>query len=143
VYEPHQILSSDATAAGAGRACVVGIGLNVLPRQDVPGLTSGYACVRELQAGATAPAMLARVAPAVAQALRRFERDGLTPFATGFARRDLLRGQAVSTTQAGVPLGVGEGVDAQGALQVRHAGGVALVNSGEVSVRPATAAVRA
>jgi biotin-(acetyl-CoA carboxylase) ligase len=42
-----------------------------------------------------------------------------------------------------VPLGVADGVDAQGALRVRHGQGVALVNSGEVSVRPADAAVGA
>jgi hypothetical protein len=32
-----------------------------------------------------------------------------------------------------------DGMDAQGALRVRHAGGVALLSSGEVSVRPAAA----
>jgi BirA family biotin operon repressor/biotin-[acetyl-CoA-carboxylase] ligase len=81
------------------------------------------------------------VAPAVAFALRRFEHHGLAPFAAGFARRDLLCGRAVSTTRADLPHGLAEGVDAVGALRVRHAGGVALLSSGEVSVRPAATVV--
>jgi BirA family transcriptional regulator, biotin operon repressor / biotin---[acetyl-CoA-carboxylase] ligase len=129
----------ETAAAGAGRACVVGIGINVLPTHELQGLGSGYACVQELQPGLDAPALLARVAPAVARALRRFEREGLSPFATDFARRDLLCGRAVVTTQAALPQGVADGIDAQGALRVRHAVGVALVSSGEVSVRPAAA----
>jgi BirA family transcriptional regulator, biotin operon repressor / biotin---[acetyl-CoA-carboxylase] ligase len=128
------LIETAATAAGA-RACVVGIGINVRPVLDLHGLGSGYACVQELEPGLDAPALLARVAPAVMQALCRFERDGLSPFATAFARRDLLCGRAVATTQAGLPQGVADGVDAQGALRVRHAGGVALLSSGEVSVR--------
>jgi BirA family biotin operon repressor/biotin-[acetyl-CoA-carboxylase] ligase len=44
----------------------------------------------------------------------------------------------VATTQPGLPQGVADGVDAQGALRLRHAGGVALISSGEVSVRPST-----
>ena len=132
------LIETAATSTG-GRACVVGIGINVRPAPDLQGLGSGYACSQELQPGLEAPALLARVAPAVARALRRFERDGLAPFAAAFARRDLLCGRAVVTTQAGVASGVGDGVDAQGALLVRHAGGVARVSSGDVSVRPAAA----
>jgi BirA family biotin operon repressor/biotin-[acetyl-CoA-carboxylase] ligase len=130
------ILIETVAGGAAVRACVVGVGLNVQPRADVEGLSSGYACVQEIDAGLDAPALLARVAPALAAALRRFEQQGLAPFADAFARRDLLRGQAVQTTLAGAPLGVAEGVDASGALRLRHAGGVALVASGEVSVRP-------
>jgi hypothetical protein len=40
----------------------------------------------------------------------------------------------VATTVPGLPQGVAEGVDAQGALRVRHASGVALV--AEVAVNP-------
>lgn len=133
----------ETAAAGPQRACVVGIGINVLPRDDVQGLASGYACVHELQPALDAPALLARVAPAVVRALQRFEHDGLSPFAAAFARRDLLRGRPVATTLPGLPQGVAEGVDAQGALRVRHADGVALVSSGEVSVRPAGPTVSA
>ena len=130
------ILIETVAGGAAARACVVGVGLNVRPRADVDGLASGYACVQEIDAGLDAPALLARVAPALAAALRRFEQQGLAPFADAFARRDLLRGQAVQTTLPGAPQGVADGVDATGALRLRHAGGVTLVASGEVSVRP-------
>jgi BirA family biotin operon repressor/biotin-[acetyl-CoA-carboxylase] ligase len=129
----------ETVVAGESRACVLGIGLNVLPRSDVQDLASGYACVQELDDTLDAPALLGRVAPALVTALQRFEREGLAPFVGAFARRDLLRGQPVSTTLASVPAGVAEGVDAQGALRVRHAGGVTAVSSGEVSVRPGLA----
>ena len=132
------ILVETVTLAGGGRACVVGVGLNVQPRADVPGLASGYACVQELDPCMTAPALLLQVALPLLASLRRFERDGLAPFATAFARRDLLCGRAVSTTRADLPQGVADGVDASGALRVRLGGGVALVHSGEVSVRPVT-----
>jgi BirA family biotin operon repressor/biotin-[acetyl-CoA-carboxylase] ligase len=130
------LVETVATGSG-GRSCVVGVGLNVQPCVDVQGLASGYACVHELDPLCTAPALLARVALPLLHALRRFERDGLAPFAAAFAHRDLLCGRRVSTTQADLPQGVADGVDASGALRVRHAGGVALVHSGEVSVRPA------
>ena len=130
------ILIETVAGGDAARVCVVGVGLNVLQRKDVADLASGYACVQEIDAGLTAPALLARVAPLLAAALRRFEQRVLAPFAEAFARRDLLRGQAVQTTLAGAPQGVADGVDGSGALRLRHAGGVALVASGEVSVRP-------
>ena len=129
------ILIETVAACGA-RACVVGVGLNVRPLAAGPELASGYACVQELAPALDAPKLLARVAPPLLDALLRFERDGLPAFADAFARRDLLRGQAVATTHAAAPEGVAEGIDAQGALQVRATHGVVAVASGEVSVRP-------
>jgi BirA family biotin operon repressor/biotin-[acetyl-CoA-carboxylase] ligase len=120
-----------------GRACVVGVGLNVRPQPDLQGLASGHACVQEVEPGLDAPGLLQRVAPALLQALLRFERRGFTPFADGYERRDLLRGRAVATSLADLPEGVAEGVDGQGALRVRGPQGVVAVGSGEVSVRPA------
>lgn len=130
----------ETVAAGGGRACVVGIGLNVRPLAGLRDLGSGYACVQELDPALDAPALLARVAPALVAALLRFEHEGYAPFAAAFERRDLLRGQPVTTTLAGLPEGIAEGVDARGALRVRHGGGVGLLDSGEVSVRPRTVA---
>lgn len=126
----------ETVGRGGERICVVGVGLNVRPRLDVQGLSSGYACVQELQPTLDAADLLAGVAPALLAALQTFERAGLAPFAAQFARRDLLRGQLVDTTLADVPHGVAEGVDAQGALRVRHGAGTVAVSSGEVSVRP-------
>jgi BirA family biotin operon repressor/biotin-[acetyl-CoA-carboxylase] ligase len=129
------ILIETVSAAGQ-RACVVGVGLNLMPRDDLHGLGSGHAGVHELTPELEAPALLARVAAPLAKALRRFERDGLAPFADGFARRDLLQGLLVSTTLAAVPEGTAEGIDAQGALRVRQGTQQLSVSSGEVSVRP-------
>jgi len=65
----------------------------------------------------------------------RFDRAGFAPFAAGFARRDLLIGQSVSTTSAQWPEGVAEGVDAAGALLLRVGGVQQRIRSGEVSLR--------
>jgi BirA family transcriptional regulator, biotin operon repressor / biotin---[acetyl-CoA-carboxylase] ligase len=142
------------TVGGAGtRACVVGAGLNVQARAHLPApvgsdtatpadpLSSGYACVQELDVAWTAPALLALVAEPLLRALLRFEREGLAPFVQAFARRDLLQGHPVTTTLATVPTGRAEGIDAQGALRVRQNGQLHTVSSGEVSVRPVAGSV--
>jgi BirA family transcriptional regulator, biotin operon repressor / biotin---[acetyl-CoA-carboxylase] ligase len=122
---------------GERRMCVVGVGLNVLPAQeseDVSRLAHGYACLQEIDPEASAPAVLARIARPLVQALLRFQDEGFAPLQAAYSQRDMLRGQAVTTTLAGVPQGVAEGVDERGALQVRH-NGLHHVVSGEVSVR--------
>ena len=123
----------ETVAVGQRRLCVVGIGLNVLP-QPTQELSSGYACLQEIDPLAAAPLALATLALPLVRALLRFEREGFAPFAAAFARRDLLIGQPVSTTMAEVPEGVAEGVDERGALRVR-AGSLHALVSGEVSVR--------
>jgi BirA family biotin operon repressor/biotin-[acetyl-CoA-carboxylase] ligase len=127
----------ETVSVGHRRMCVVGVGLNVLP-QPVPDFPHGYACLQELQPGIGAPAVLACVAEPLVRALLDFQAHGFSPLVAAYARRDLLRGQAVTTTQADVPSGVADGVDERGALRVL-AGGVHLVVSGEVSVRLDTA----
>ena len=120
---------------GDHRMCVVGVGLNVAPQPD-DGPSAGSACLQELVPGITAPAALARVAEPLVRALLKFEKQGFAPLAADFARRDVLAGQAVSTTAPGVPGGVAEGVDDHGGLRVRAADGVVhTLVSGEVSVR--------
>ncbi len=122
---------------GSPRLAVVGVGLNLLPQPE-EGLSQGCACLQELDAQASAPQVLAGVAAPLLRALLRFQAAGFAPLAAAYARRDVLRGRPVSTTQAGLPEGRAEGVDAQGALLVRH-GGLHRVVSGEVSVRPRAA----
>ncbi len=123
----------ETVSVGQRRMCVVGVGLNVLP-QPVSGLANGYACLQEIEPAVTAPAALARVAEPLVRALQRFEREGFAPLVAAYARRDLLLGQAVSTTLPALPDGVAEGVDERGALRLRRDGLHQLV-SGEVSVR--------
>jgi BirA family biotin operon repressor/biotin-[acetyl-CoA-carboxylase] ligase len=126
----------ETVAVGERRMAVIGIGLNVLPLPQVQELNSGFACLQELWPEIDAPQALQRVAAPLARALKQFEREGLQPFSATYRRRDLLLGLPVTTTYPGVPEGVAEGIDAQGALLVR-AGALHALVSGEVSVRPA------
>ncbi len=133
----------ETVQVGNQRIAVIGIGLNVreLPAADLPpGLAWGRAAVQALWPDADAPAVLARVLPAVVQVLRGFERDGFAPLQAGFARRDVLAGRAVTTTLPALPQGVADGVDANGTLWLRTADGQRhAVASGDVSLRPAAA----
>ena len=124
----------ETVAAAAQRLVIIGIGLNVLPF-EVTEANTGFASLHELDAPTSAPAVLARVALPLVQALQQFEREGFKAFAKRFAARDLLRGRTVRTTSPEVPEGTARGVSAQGVLLVQSATGIASVSSGEVSVR--------
>ena len=130
----------ETVAQAGGRLCIVGVGLNVRPLAhpgDAAGLETGHACMQELDPQADAPQVLHRLAGPLLGALLRFEREGFGPFAAAFARRDLLHGLAVTTTQPGLAGGQAAGVDGDGALLLRDgAGCVHRVASGEVSIRP-------
>ena len=129
----------ETVASGTQRLVIIGIGLNVLPFDAVEANT-GFASLHELDAAATAPTVLAKIALPLVRALQQFERDGFAAFAERFAARDLLRGRTVRTTSAEVPEGIARGVSLQGALLVQSASGIASVASGEVSVRLAPSA---
>ena len=129
----------ETVPAGPRRLAIVGIGLNVLPL-SVSDATTGFASLQELDDGLTAPAVLARIARPLVEALQRFEREGFAGFSERFAARDLLRGRPVRTTLPGLPEGVALGVGDDGALLVRTPDGtVKPLASGEVSVRPVPA----
>lgn len=132
----------ETVAVGERRMTVVGVGLNVLPQPAVSELSSGYACLRELNSDVSAPQALRTVALPLAHAIKRFEQEGFAPFVEAYRTRDLLLGMDITTTFAGVPEGVAEGIDDSGALRVR-AGNVHALVSGEVSVRPAAEPERA
>ena len=135
----------ETVPAGSVRLAVVGVGLNILPMTfDGSQVSSGFACMNEIQPQLTAPQALARVALPLVEALQLFERQGFAAFADRFAARDVLRGCAVQAgsgwstdtprTASGV-LGVAEGVSGTGALRVRQPDGLREVIAGEVSVR--------
>lgn len=127
----------ETVAVGARRLAVIGVGLNVLQAADSgDGFSTGFAWLGELDREASAPGILARVAEPLTHDVLSFEREGFAPFAARFAHRDLLRGRPVTTTLAALPEGIAEGVDSRGVLQVRAAGVLHGVSSGEVSVRP-------
>ena len=129
----------ESVAVGDQRAAVIGIGVNVLP-QPVAEADYGAAALTELWPEATPQDALARIGEPLVRTLVAFERDGFAPLQDAFARRDVLRGQRVRTTDAAMPEGVAIGVDADGALQVASNGQTRRVVSGEVSVRLAGAA---
>lgn len=123
-------------------AAVVGIGLNLRltpalreqagqPASDLASLTQGAPPDRNRVAAALIAALV--------DGLQQFERDGFAGFADEYARHDLLQGQSLQLSSALGPLeGIGAGVDARGALQVRlHDGSLRQVDSAEVTVRRA------
>lgn len=124
----------ETVSVGRRRMCVVGVGLNIRPH-DYEGFSA--ACLTEVLPGIDAPSALARVAEPLARELLRFEREGFAPLVERYARRDVLRGQQVTTTAGEALTGVAEGVDIAGALLVRS-GELQRIVSGEVSVRLGT-----
>ncbi len=133
------LIETVASATGGPRLAVIGVGLNIAALAGVAaeGLSSGLAALTELDPQIDAPTALARLAAPVAEALRRFERDGFAAFAERYERRDLLRGRPVVTTSAGVAGGIARGIAVDGALRVETADGcIVALTSGEVSVRP-------
>jgi BirA family biotin operon repressor/biotin-[acetyl-CoA-carboxylase] ligase len=136
------ILIETTPAPDGQRVAVIGMGLNIAPREDAqegPGAAaegvfgSGYACLQDLLPGVQAPDVLAQVAPVLLQRLTEFERGGFAPLRERFEARDLLRGLAV---RAGDRTGVADGVDTDGGLRLRTDTGTVSITSGEVSVRP-------
>jgi BirA family biotin operon repressor/biotin-[acetyl-CoA-carboxylase] ligase len=129
----------ETVSVGPRRMAVIGIGLNVEtpPATEQGALTHGAAGLKALDPGASAPALLTRIATPLCEALRRFEAHGLPPFRSSWSRRDLLRGRAISIVGPTPLVGVGDGIDDDGALWVRDDRGQRhRLFGGEVSVRP-------
>lgn len=123
----------ETTQVGDERYAVIGVGINIAPR-DAAGLNTPPAWLQELEPGTDAPAALLRVAPALVQAVQRFESQGWAPFLPAYAARDALAGREVLLSD-GIH-GQARGVDAQGALLVHTSSGLKKISSAEVSVRP-------
>ncbi|MEO8545236.1 MAG: biotin--[acetyl-CoA-carboxylase] ligase [Burkholderiaceae bacterium] len=118
------------------RYTVIGIGINIDAR-DGAGLSTAPAWLKELLPGIDAPAVLQRVVPELVQSVLLFESQGFAPFRDAFARRDVLRAQAVVLSDGSS--GTALGVDETGALLVHTSSGMKTVTSAEVSVRPSGA----
>jgi BirA family biotin operon repressor/biotin-[acetyl-CoA-carboxylase] ligase len=129
----------ESVSVGTRRVAVIGIGINVAP-QRVAEADYGTASLAELRPGATAQDTLTCIAPALAAALVDFDLRGFAPRAADYARRDVLRGRLVRTTDATLPEGIAEGVGDDGALLLRAGVAVHRVVSGEVSIRPVAGA---
>ncbi|HWU77388.1 MAG TPA: biotin--[acetyl-CoA-carboxylase] ligase [Rhodanobacter sp.] len=121
-------------------AAIVGIGLNLRltpalreqagqPTCDLASLGNGMPPDRNDVA--------ATMIRALVDGLRQFECEGFAAFEHDYARYDLLRDQSLQISGAlGTFDGIGAGVDARGALQVRMAdGSLRRVDSADVTVR--------
>jgi BirA family biotin operon repressor/biotin-[acetyl-CoA-carboxylase] ligase len=124
----------ETVSAGAQRVAVIGIGLNIRPF-SADEVNTGFATLQELDASASAPAVLMRIALPLVQALQRFERDGFAAFAETFSARDLLRGLAVRANGPETIEGIARGISPRGGLLVDAGGRLIDITSGEVSVR--------
>jgi BirA family transcriptional regulator, biotin operon repressor / biotin---[acetyl-CoA-carboxylase] ligase len=119
---------------GASRYAVIGVGLNVAPR-EADGLSTAPASLRELLPSISAGGALLCVAAPLVQAVRAFETFGFALFQARFNARDALRDRAITLSDG--RSGTAHGASENGALLVHTAGGMAAVTSSEVSVRPA------
>lgn len=131
---PQEAASAPGTLSPGGRYVVVGIGINVLPR-DGEGMSLPPGSLQEVEPGLDAPTALLRVVPPLVTMLQAFEGYGFAPVQPRFAVRDVLQGRpvALSDGTAGTAHGVGE----DGALLVLTQAGMQAVTSAEISVRPA------
>lgn len=123
-------------------AAVIGIGLNLRltdalreqagqPVADVAGLCGGQPPSRNRMAAALVQALV--------DGLQQFEQRGFAAFVDDYATHDLLRDVPLTLSGSqGDFTGIGAGVDARGALQVRLAdGSTRAVDSADVTVRRA------
>ena len=127
----------ETTSIGDVRYAVIGIGINILPR-DADGLRTAPAALIEVLPDMDAPAALGAVVLPLVKAVLAFEAEGFGPLRTAFHGRDLLYRREVVCTDGTV--GTARGVDAGGALLVHTASGLQKISSAEVSVRPQTPA---
>jgi BirA family biotin operon repressor/biotin-[acetyl-CoA-carboxylase] ligase len=123
----------ETASVGELRYAVIGVGINILPR-DGQGLSTAPAALNELLPGIDAPSALARIAAPLVHAVRRFETEGFAPLRTAFHARDRLYGHELLCSDG--LTGVARGVDAGGALLVHTDQGLKKITSSEVSVRP-------
>ncbi|TWO66676.1 biotin--[acetyl-CoA-carboxylase] ligase [Caenimonas sedimenti] len=128
------LIETASSGGGEGaRFAVIGIGLNVAPR-DAAGLSTPAASLRALEPMCDAGAALLRLAPPLVTAIQSFEQFGFAPFQARFQARDALRDRAVALSDG--TSGTAHGVDEAGALLVHTATGMQAIRSSEVSVRP-------
>lgn len=122
-------------------AAIIGIGLNLRLTPALHEQAGQPACDVATLCGGTPPdrnRVAAALIAALVEGLAAFEREGFAAFADDYARHDLLRDVPLRLSGAlGEFDGVGAGVDARGALQLRTSDGLRRVDSADVTVRRA------
>ena len=128
----------ETVCVGDVRFAVIGVGINILPRESA-GLQIPPAALTEILPDNTASATLGKIVPDLVLALKRFELQGFANLRSAYHARDLLYGQNIVCSDN--VTGIARGVDANGALIVHTAQGIKKISSAEVSIRPASAVV--
>jgi BirA family transcriptional regulator, biotin operon repressor / biotin---[acetyl-CoA-carboxylase] ligase len=126
--------ASHGEGAAGSRHAVIGIGINIAPREPA-GLSTPPAAVSELLPDLDVGAVLLRLALPLVRDVLAFESAGFGAFRQRFHARDALRGREVLLSDG--TSGTAQGVDEGGALLVHTAAGLQAVSSSELSVRPA------
>jgi BirA family biotin operon repressor/biotin-[acetyl-CoA-carboxylase] ligase len=126
----------ETTSVGDLRYAVIGIGINLLPR-NADGLRTPPAALAEVLPAADAPTTLESIVLPLVRTVLAFEASGFGPLHNAFLARDWLYGREVVCTDG--TTGTARGVDSGGALLVHTASGLQKISSAEVSVRPAIA----
>lgn len=126
-------------AQNGGVRAVIGIGLNVrMPAEAASAIDQPWTDL-QAQIACDAPArdvVAAALLAALAEALARFEADGLAPFVPRFEALDVLRGAQVDAQVADRTVtGVAAGIADDGALRLRTDAGLLPLHAGEVRVR--------
>ena len=118
---------------------VVGLGLNLrMPQGAADAIEQPWTDLHALLGDALPPrnAVAAAVLAALAEALDRFDAEGLAPFLPRFAALDALRDTPLTATIGDrTHAGVADGIADDGALRLRTDNGDMLLRAGEVSVR--------
>lgn len=125
--------ASFGRAGEAGRYAVIGVGINIAQRAW-EGVSTAPAWLREVLPDVGAAQALLQIIRPLLQAVQAFESFGFGVFQSRFDARDALRDREVALTDG--TLGTAHGITDAGALLVHTAGGMRLVTSAEVSVRP-------
>ncbi len=117
---------------------VVGVGLNIhMPSVSSTAIDQPWVDLATvLGAGISRNKACARLLDHLVDVLRIFQAHGFAPFVARWRGLDALSGKAVTLDSGGRSLrGVALGIDDQGALLIRHAGGMRRCVAGEVSIR--------
>ena len=120
-------------------ACIVGIGLNVdLPATARAAIDQEVTDLRTHGLSMDRNGIAAALASRVAEAVRRFGREGFLPRRSAYDRLHVCQGRVCRVVQGNQTWhGVVLGVSGEGALRMRCAGETVEFTGGEVSLRPA------
>lgn len=118
---------------------IIGIGLNLNLPDSVDDIDQPWTDVsRALGETVDRNGLAARLWDSVTDTLKQFEAGGVTPFLNRWRALDIFRDCPVRLILGNEEiLGIGRGVDANGAFRLDNDGDIKLYHGGEISVRPA------